>query len=128
MIFFKLIAILARFFAGSSEYFPIDRNQPFTLPGKIFKKIQVRQRARFPIRFVFKIKKHLVVVNSIFHTSRNPKRFGYNRRLTGWLEPAEIGKKFTQKQKKWCQYFVTDKILAVVKLLTIRRVAFCSRL
>jgi len=26
-----------------------------------------------------------------------------------------------------CQYFVTDKILAVVKLLIISRVALCSR-
>jgi hypothetical protein len=29
----------------------------------------------FPFVVVFKIKKELVVVNSVFHTSRNPKRF-----------------------------------------------------
>ena len=29
----------------------------------------------FPFVVVFKIKKQIVVVNSVFHTSRNPKRF-----------------------------------------------------
>jgi hypothetical protein len=38
---FLLIAILVRFFAGSGQHLPIDRGQPFALPGKIFKNIQV---------------------------------------------------------------------------------------
>jgi len=29
----------------------------------------------FPFVVVFKIKKQVVIVNSVFHTSRNPKRF-----------------------------------------------------
>ncbi len=73
--------------------------------SKNFRYASVRD---FPVVVIFKIKKHLVVVNSVFHISRNPKCFVWNRRLTGRvlgtggkLEPAEIYKKFTRKQKKW---------------------------
>jgi len=49
--------------------------QPLHYPEKYLKKFRFALIHDFPFFIVFKIKGDLVVINSVFHTSRNPKRF-----------------------------------------------------
>jgi hypothetical protein len=48
---------------------------PLHYEEKFSKKFRFAKVADFPFVVVFKVKKQLVIVNSVFHTSRNPKKF-----------------------------------------------------
>jgi hypothetical protein len=48
---------------------------PLHYEEKFSKKFRFAKVNDFPFVVVFKIKQQMVVVNSVFHTSRNPKRF-----------------------------------------------------
>jgi hypothetical protein len=48
---------------------PLHYEQKFSRQFR-FAKVNV-----FPFVVVFKIKKHFVIVNAVFHTNRNPKKF-----------------------------------------------------
>lgn len=48
---------------------------PLHYEEKFSKKFRFANVDHFPYLVVFKIKKKIVVVNAVFHTSRNPKRF-----------------------------------------------------
>ena len=55
--------------------FRLIEANPLHYEEKFSKKFRLAQVAVFPYVVVFKIKKQLVVVNAVFHTSRNPKKF-----------------------------------------------------
>ena len=42
---------------------------------RFLKKFRFTRVNNFPFLVVYKIKNDLVVINAVFHTSRNPKRF-----------------------------------------------------
>lgn len=48
---------------------------PLHYQERFSRKFRFANVHNFPFVVVFKIKNQLVVVNSVFHTSRNPKRF-----------------------------------------------------
>lgn len=48
---------------------------PLHYEQKFSKKFRFAKVNDFPFVVVFKIKRQLVVINAIFHTSRNPKKF-----------------------------------------------------
>ena len=52
----------------------IERN-PLHYEEKFSKRFRFAQVKDFPFVVVFKIKKQIIVVNAVFHTSRNPKKF-----------------------------------------------------
>jgi toxin ParE1/3/4 len=57
-----------------SAFRSIETN-PLHYQERFSKKFRFANVSYFPFVVVFKIKKQLVVVNSVFHTSRNPKKF-----------------------------------------------------
>jgi hypothetical protein len=64
-----------RFLLEVIATFRLIEAAPLHYEEKFSKKFRFARTGVFPYVIVFKIKKQLVVVNSIFHTSRNPKRF-----------------------------------------------------
>jgi hypothetical protein len=48
---------------------------PLHYEEKFSKKFRFARVADFPFVIVFKIKKNIVVINAVFHTSRNSKKF-----------------------------------------------------
>lgn len=50
-------------------------NNPLHYEVKFSKKFRYAQVDDFPYVVVFKIKKQFVVINAVFHTSRDPKKF-----------------------------------------------------
>lgn len=64
-----------RFLLSVVDTLRLIEANPLHYEEKYSKKFRFAQVAIFPFVVVFKIKKQLVVVNAIFHTSRNPKKF-----------------------------------------------------
>ena len=64
-----------RFLLHVVNTFRLVETNPLHYEEKFSKKFRFAQVAVFPYVVVFKIKKQLVVVNAVFHTSRNPKKF-----------------------------------------------------
>jgi hypothetical protein len=64
-----------RFLLHVIGIFRLIEANPLHYEEKFSKKFRFAQVAVFPYVVVFKIKKQLVIVNAVFHTSRNPKRF-----------------------------------------------------
>jgi hypothetical protein len=64
-----------RFLLHVVDTFKLIEANPLHYEEKFSKKFRFAQVAVFPYVVVFKIKKQLVVVNAVFHTSRNPKKF-----------------------------------------------------
>lgn len=64
-----------RFLLKVISTFRSIENNPLHYQERFSKKFRLAKVHDFPFVIVFKIKKQLVVVNSVFHTSRNPKRF-----------------------------------------------------
>jgi hypothetical protein len=64
-----------RFLLQVVSTFRLIETNPLHYEEKFSKKFRFAKVADFPFVVVFKVKKQLVVVNSVFHTSRNPKRF-----------------------------------------------------
>jgi toxin ParE1/3/4 len=64
-----------RFLLEVIATFRLIETAPLHYKEKFSKKFRFARVSVFPYVIVFKIKKQFVVVNSVFHTSRNPKRF-----------------------------------------------------
>jgi len=64
-----------RFLSEVISTFRFIETNPLHYQERFSKKFRFAKVHDFPFVVVFKIKKALVVVNSVFHTSRNPKRF-----------------------------------------------------
>ncbi|HZY35445.1 MAG TPA: type II toxin-antitoxin system RelE/ParE family toxin [Mucilaginibacter sp.] len=64
-----------RFLSEVISTFRLIETNPLHYQERFSKKFRYANVHDFPFVVVFKIKKQLVVVNSVFHTSRNPKRF-----------------------------------------------------
>lgn len=64
-----------RFLFEAVNTFRLIEADPLHYQERFSKKFRYAKVHGFPFVVVFKIKKQLVVVNSVFHTSRNPKRF-----------------------------------------------------
>jgi plasmid stabilization system protein ParE len=64
-----------RFLSEVVNTFRLIETNPLHYQERFLKKFRFAVVHGFPFVVVFKIKKQLVVVNSVFHTSRNPKRF-----------------------------------------------------
>lgn len=64
-----------RFLAEVVRTFRLIEAGPLHYEEKYSKKFRFARVNDFPYLIVFKVKKELVVVNAVFHTSRNPKNF-----------------------------------------------------
>jgi len=64
-----------RFLSEVINTFRRIENSPLHYEEKFSKKFRFANVDHFPYLVVFKIKKQNVVVNAVFHTSRNPKKF-----------------------------------------------------
>jgi len=64
-----------RFLLEVISTFRLIETNPLHYQERFSKKFRFAKVHDFPFVVVFKIKKELVVVNSVFHTSRNPKKF-----------------------------------------------------
>lgn len=64
-----------RFLSEVVVAFRLIEANPLHYPEKFSKKFRFANVTDFPFVIVFKVKKDLVVVNAVFHTSRNPKKF-----------------------------------------------------
>lgn len=64
-----------RFLLEVVSAFRLIGTNPLHYQERFSKKFRFANVHGFPFVVVFKIKKELVVVNSVFHTSRNPKKF-----------------------------------------------------
>jgi hypothetical protein len=64
-----------RFLLQVINTFRLIETNPLHYEEKFSKKFRFAIVNDFPYVIVFKIKKQLVIVNTIFHTSRNPKKF-----------------------------------------------------
>ncbi|HEY5327948.1 MAG TPA: type II toxin-antitoxin system RelE/ParE family toxin [Mucilaginibacter sp.] len=64
-----------RFLREVISTFQLIETNPLHYQERFSKKFRFANVYDFPFVVVFKIKKQLVIVNSVFHTSRNPKRF-----------------------------------------------------
>lgn len=64
-----------RFLREVISTFRLIEAEPLHYQERFSKKFRYANVHVFPFVVVFKIKKELVVINSVFHTSRNPKRF-----------------------------------------------------
>ena len=64
-----------RFLLHVVSTFRLIEANPLHYEEKFSKKFRFAKVADFPFVVVFKVKKQLVIVNSVFHTSRNPKKF-----------------------------------------------------
>jgi len=64
-----------RFLAEVINTLRLVENNPLLYEQKFSKQFRFAKVNIFPYLVVFKIKNQLVIVNSIFHTSRNPKKF-----------------------------------------------------
>jgi plasmid stabilization system protein ParE len=63
-----------RFLLHVIETFKLIEVNPLHYEEKFSREFRFARVAVFPYVIVFKIKKHLVVINAVFHTSRNPKK------------------------------------------------------
>lgn len=64
-----------RFLVEVVRAFRLIEASPLHYEEKYSKKFRFARVNDFPYLIVFKVKKELVVVNAVFHTSRNPKKF-----------------------------------------------------
>ena len=64
-----------RFLKEVVSTFRLIETSPLHYQERFFKKFRPAKVHNFPFVVVFKIKKRLVVFNSVFQTSRNPKKF-----------------------------------------------------
>ena len=64
-----------RFLLEVVSTFRLIKTNSLRYQERFLKKFRYANVHGFPFVVVFKIKKELVVINSVFHTSRNPKRF-----------------------------------------------------
>ena len=64
-----------RFLLEVVNTFRLIETNPLQYQERFSKKFRFANVHGFPFVVVFRIKKELVVVNAVFHTSRNPKRF-----------------------------------------------------
>lgn len=64
-----------RFLIEVVRTFRLIEANPLHYQERFSKQFRFAKVNDFPYVIVFKIKKQLVVVNSVFHTSRNPKKF-----------------------------------------------------
>jgi toxin ParE1/3/4 len=64
-----------RFLLEVVSTFRLIETNPLHYQERFLKKFRLAKVHDFPFVVVFRIKKHLVVVNSVFHTSRNPNQF-----------------------------------------------------
>jgi len=64
-----------RFLLEVVRTFRLIETNPLHYQERFSKKFRFANVHDFPFVVVFKIKKQLIVVNSVFHTSRNPKKF-----------------------------------------------------
>lgn len=64
-----------RFLYEVVNTFRLIGTNPLHYQERFSKKFRYAQLDVFPFVVVFKVKKQLVIVNSVFHTSRNHKRF-----------------------------------------------------
>jgi toxin ParE1/3/4 len=64
-----------RFLAEVIKTLRLTEAGPLHYEQKFSKKFRFAKVHDFPFVVVFKIKNDLVVINSVFHTSRNPKKF-----------------------------------------------------
>jgi toxin ParE1/3/4 len=71
----KQTGVGERFLLEVIATFSLIEASPLHYEEKFSKKFRFAKVNDFPFVVVFKIKKQMVVVNSVFHTSRNPKRF-----------------------------------------------------
>jgi plasmid stabilization system protein ParE len=64
-----------RFLSEVIRTFRLIENNPLHYEQKFSKQFRFAMLNIFPYLVVFKIKNQLVIVNAVFHTSRNPKKF-----------------------------------------------------
>ena len=64
-----------RFLSEVINTFRLIEVNPLHYQERFSKTFRYAGAQDFPFVVVFKIKKQVVIVNSVFHTSRNPKRF-----------------------------------------------------
>jgi hypothetical protein len=64
-----------RFLFEVVKTFRLVENSPLHYEEKFSKKFRYAQVDDFPFVVVFRIKKQIVIINAVFHTSRNPKKF-----------------------------------------------------
>lgn len=64
-----------RFLRSVIAAFKRIETAPLHYEIKFSKKFRFAQTESFPFLVVFKIKKDIVVVHAVFHTSRNPEKF-----------------------------------------------------
>ena len=64
-----------RFLLEVISTFRLIESNPLHYQERFSKSFRLAKVHHFPFVIVFKIKKQVVVVNSVFHTRRNPKRF-----------------------------------------------------
>lgn len=64
-----------RFLLEVVNTFRLIESNPLHYQERFSKQFRFAKVHVFPFVVVFKIKDELIIVNSVFHTSRNPKRF-----------------------------------------------------
>jgi len=64
-----------RFLLAVVDTFNLIEANPLHYEEKFSKQFRFARVAVFPFVVVFKIKEDRVVINAVFHTSRNPKKF-----------------------------------------------------
>lgn len=64
-----------RFLSEVIRTLRLTETKPLHYEQKFSKKFKFARVNDFPFVVIFKIKGSLVVINSVFHTSRNPKKF-----------------------------------------------------
>jgi toxin ParE1/3/4 len=64
-----------RFLSEVIKTLRLTEANPLHYEKRFSKKFRFARVHDFPFVVVFKIKDELVIINSVFHTSRNPKRF-----------------------------------------------------
>lgn len=69
------LGIGERFLAEVVHTFRLIEANPLHYQQRFSKQFRFAKVNDFPYVIVFKVKKQLVVVNAVFHTSRNPKKF-----------------------------------------------------
>lgn len=65
-----------RFLIETVRVFKSITANPLHHEEKFAKKFRFARLSIFPYLVVYKVKGRLVIVNAVFHTSRNPKLFG----------------------------------------------------
>jgi len=73
----RQIGLGEEFTAELDQYVLLIRKNPFQFNTNYTKKLHFATLKKFPFRIVYRIyqDRNMVVVNSVFHTSRDPKRF-----------------------------------------------------